>query len=883
MPLPVVGWWQLAGWQTVGECIVDDEMMSSSQGSSATSTRTPTPDAPDTVHEIIAPIGSSRVYAAPRSRRRKKKVASLDKPLSSSSVSLDTTTASSTSNITASSLHHALAARLSHRPAPAELERSNVLRGSGSSANAIRAAQDTALHLLARSSLARSLRDRTSREELESAGILRDRGPSLVAAAAHTIAALLRNRPSVRELVVERELLKKSLMLWAALELPTVAPGASVPAPRHCATLSLVGRALFLLGGLTEGGSEAPLDPLILQLDASRWAAPHKPTVSPIPRYAHTATTVGRFIALFGGYGTRAWLNDLWILDTDATGAGAGLVVGLCDKELLAALAEDAINGAVVNGGGGGGGASQTNSLAWHCPILAAGPSPAARAAHSTVLIVSPARNISQPSLLVFGGSDGSQLFNDLWALPLGVMKERGEGVMVGESGGGLPAWVRLNPAGSPPSPRSGHTALVIGGVVLVFGGGEGWGNDSFADLFLLELRGMQWVRPATTGQPPPARSGHSAVVVGGGAGVGRGAPPPSMLVFGGSNSRRALNDVYVLCSRSLHWSRPSESGMMPSPRSGAATAAVGAFFVVFGGCGVVSNIPFGDTFVCDTEFRRYEDDNDADEDVSILPLLPLIPSLQPPISATALAAAALKKKQVALLASPLPRSPPRTPTRPMPERLTTTTISSSSSSSSILPTVIPQSINTVTTIAASTTATVNSDAERRFSWPSRFNSTSALAAALDLASTSSSVSSPTRVIRGSNASAAAAAAVASVVERVKEEIVVAPSPSIPLLTTTATITTTTTTVPIPTTLRGSVAVAAAATASAQSLAAEALSVSSSSELVALLQTEVLRRRAEDDERYALVLEQLSAWREERQLETAVLLDALAQLSAVGE
>jgi hypothetical protein len=48
----------------------------------------------------------------------------------------------------------ALAARLSHRPAPAELERANVLRGSVHADRAsmsIRAAQDTAAHLLARS------------------------------------------------------------------------------------------------------------------------------------------------------------------------------------------------------------------------------------------------------------------------------------------------------------------------------------------------------------------------------------------------------------------------------------------------------------------------------------------------------------------------------------------------------------------------------------------------------------------------------------------------------------------------------------------------------------------------------------------------------------
>ena len=503
--------------------------------------------------------------------------------------------------------YSSLAARLSSRPAPAELERANVLRGSGSADPSIRAAQDTALHLLARSSLARSLRDRASREVLESAGILRDRGPSLVAAAARTIAALLRNRPSVRELVVERELLKKSLMLWASLELPTAAPGAAVPAPRHCATLTLVGRALFLLGGLTQGGAEAPLDPLMLQLDASRWAAPHTPPpIAPRPRYAHSATPVGRFIALFGGYGASAWLNDFWILDTDAKGAGAKLTGSdaLPDQAaLLAALTENAERPTQIQYNATASTTTTTTqptpplTLAWHKPILAAGPAPAARAAHAAVLVATPAvRGLAHPCLLIFGGSDGSQLFNDLWALPLG--------------GQGPPAWTRLAPAGSPPSPRTGHTALLIGSVVLVFGGGEGWGNEVFADLFQLELRGLQWMRPATTGQTPPARSGHSAVVLGGGGGRA-----PSMLVFGGSNARRGLNDVYVLDSRSLHWSSPSESGMMPSPRSGCAAAAVGSYFVVFGGCGV-SAVPYGDTFVCDTEFRRFEDgDTDVNND----------------------------------------------------------------------------------------------------------------------------------------------------------------------------------------------------------------------------------------------------------------------------
>ena len=64
--------------------------------------------------------------------------------------------------------------------------------------------------------------------------------------------------------------------------------------------------------------------------------------------------------------------------------------------------------------------------------------------------------------------------------------------------------------------------------------------------------------------------------------------------------------------------------------------------------------------------------------------------------------------------------------------------------------------------------------------------------------------------------------------------------------------------------------------------AAAELSVSSTPELVALLRAEVQRRRAEDEERAELLLAQLAAWREERQLETAVLLDALRALQDVA-
>ena len=56
--------------------------------------------------------------------------------------------------------------------------------------------------------------------------------------------------------------------------------------------------------------------------------------------------------------------------------------------------------------------------------------------------------------------------------------------------------------------------------------------------------------------------------------------------------------------------------------------------------------------------------------------------------------------------------------------------------------------------------------------------------------------------------------------------------------------------------------------------------MSSTPQLVDLLRAEVAQRRAEDDARYALLLEQMNSWRAERQLENEVLLEALEQLSS---
>ena len=61
-------------------------------------------------------------------------------------------------------------------------------------------------------------------------------------------------------------------------------------------------------------------------------------------------------------------------------------------------------------------------------------------------------------SLYVFGGCHISDVFNDLWKLDLSVEP---------------PRWEELHVGGTPPAPRVGHAAVVLGDRI-VFSGGRG-------------------------------------------------------------------------------------------------------------------------------------------------------------------------------------------------------------------------------------------------------------------------------------------------------------------------------------------------------------------------------------------------------------------------
>ena len=96
--------------------------------------------------------------------------------------------------------------------------------------------------------------------------------------------------------------------------------------------------------------------------------------------------------------------------------------------------------------------------------------------------------------MIVFGGSSCS----DLWTLSLA----------------GVPEWQPLAAAGTPPSARSGHTAVYdrIRDRMLVFGGKDNLGPLN--DVWELTLGGSpQWNLLAPSGSPPAARFHHAMVL----------------------------------------------------------------------------------------------------------------------------------------------------------------------------------------------------------------------------------------------------------------------------------------------------------------------------------------------------------------------------------
>eukprot|EP01121_Diplochlamys_sp_Union-15-3_P022534 TRINITY_DN9626_c0_g1_i1.p1 TRINITY_DN9626_c0_g1~~TRINITY_DN9626_c0_g1_i1.p1 ORF type:complete len:537 (+),score=87.91 TRINITY_DN9626_c0_g1_i1:197-1612(+) len=174
-------------------------------------------------------------------------------------------------------------------------------------------------------------------------------------------------------------------------------------------------------------------------------------------------------------------------------------------------------------------------TMSWSRPITT-GQAPRPRAGHTTTMVGN--------KLFILGGGDGENYLNDLYILDTETM-----------------AWSQAYTAGTSPCARSRHTATLTGNRLFVIAGGGDTGRV-YNDVYVLDTETMAWSRPNIKGPQLIARWGHSTTLL----------SNNRLLVFGGHDGTRMLNDVHILDTDTLTWSQPTiqvPSDIMPCPRAG--------------------------------------------------------------------------------------------------------------------------------------------------------------------------------------------------------------------------------------------------------------------------------------------------------------------------
>jgi Kelch motif/Galactose oxidase, central domain len=123
--------------------------------------------------------------------------------------------------------------------------------------------------------------------------------------------------------------------------------------------------------------------------------------------------------------------------------------------------------------------------------------------------------------------------------------------------------WTPLEASGESPPPRVNATAIYDSrrGRAILFGGFDG--NSVFDDVWEFQLNGRaRWRRLDMTGEKPSGRFLHSAIY---------DAHSDRMIVFGGTDRAKSLNDVWALdLGGRLRWQRLVPAGIAPAARIGA-------------------------------------------------------------------------------------------------------------------------------------------------------------------------------------------------------------------------------------------------------------------------------------------------------------------------
>ncbi|GKT91642.1 LOW QUALITY PROTEIN: kelch domain-containing protein [Colletotrichum tofieldiae] len=283
---------------------------------------------------------------------------------------------------------------------------------------------------------------------------------------------------------------------------------------------TLVGSNIFVFGGCD---SRACFNELyVFDADAFYWSVPHVTGEIPVPLRAMTCTAVGKKLVIFGGGDGPAYYNDIYVLDTtNFRWHRPKITSERVPSKRRAHTACLYKNGIYIFGGGDGVRAlndvwrldvSDMNKMSWK---LVSGPE---RAPPPGVRETRPKPAGTTPptcKLIIFGGSDGGECFNDVWVYDVDAHVWKAVSI---------PQTFR----------RLSHTATLVGSYLFVIGGHDG--NEYSNDVLLLNLVTMTWDRRRVYGLPPSGRGYHGTVLY-----------DSRLFMIGGFDGSEVFGDVWML------------------------------------------------------------------------------------------------------------------------------------------------------------------------------------------------------------------------------------------------------------------------------------------------------------------------------------------------
>ncbi|KAK8103830.1 galactose oxidase [Apiospora kogelbergensis] len=273
--------------------------------------------------------------------------------------------------------------------------------------------------------------------------------------------------------------------------------------PLRAHTTTLVGSNVYVFGGCD---SRACFNELyVLDADSFHWSSPHVVGDIPVPLRAMTCTAVGKKLVIFGGGDGPAYYNDV------------------PRRAHTACLYK---NGIYVFGGGDGVRAlndiwrldvSDVTKMSWKLVSSPTSSSPnsttardnrpKARGYHTANMVGS--------KLIIYGGSDGGECFNDVWVYDVDTHTWKAVGIPI--------TFRRLS-----------HTATIVGSYLFVIGGHDG--NEYSNDVLLLNLVTMTWDKRRIYGLPPSGRGYHGTILY-----------DSRLVVIGGFDGSEVFSDVWML------------------------------------------------------------------------------------------------------------------------------------------------------------------------------------------------------------------------------------------------------------------------------------------------------------------------------------------------